>query len=239
MPTAAPSQLPSLGPTISAAPTRLPLPSPTGARLVLDPVLLSLSNIECASYDAQAELVVNTAVVSFIDGAESNNVGDHSCEDQARRRRRLTAAGGVEIMFTISVDTAQHDDSENVQESIEATLAQAASSGALQQAIIVAATAANVTAMTKVTVQSIGLIDAAQPAAAPRKEGLSRSAAIAVAFGSLILAAVSVAAIFMCRKNKPSRGSVHAADPDECGTTRRSRTTPRRRRPSQGWLQIQ
>ena len=80
-------------------------------------------------------------------------------------------------MFTISVDTAQHDDSENVQESIEATLAQAASSGALQQAIIVAATTANVTAMTKVTVQSIGLIDTAQPTPAPAKEGLSRSAA--------------------------------------------------------------
>ena len=156
MPTAAPSQLPSLGPTISAAPTRLPLPSPTGARLVLDPVLLSLSNIECASYDAQAELVVNTAVVSFIDGADSDNVGNHSCADQSRRRRLLTA-GGIEVAFTISVDTAQHDDSEDVQGSIQTVLAQAASSGALQQAIIVAATMANVSAMTKVTVQSIGL----------------------------------------------------------------------------------
>ena len=87
---------------------------------------------------------------SFIDGADSDNVGNHTCEDEMRRRRLLTV-GGVDVSFTISVDTAQHEESESVQGSVQAQLTQAESSGALQQAVIVAATAANVSAMTKVT----------------------------------------------------------------------------------------
>ena len=134
-PSPAPSQIPSLVPTATFHPTRTPTPAPTGAR-VLFKVTLELAGIECAQYDAVAQIAVRTAVGSFIPGASAQHFGNHTCVENENGRRSLAAAtDGVQISTTVTVDSARYNSSD-VQTAVSAKLSRAASSGALENSIV-------------------------------------------------------------------------------------------------------
>ena len=123
--------------------------------------------------------------------------GQHTCEDEMRRRRLLTV-GGVDVSFTISVDTAQHEESGR---------ARFRPSTAHSSGIIRSSAASGNRSRHRCECQCHDQSDCSiprlphtpQPTAAPSTQGLNIFAT-AAACACLVLASLAVANTYVCVK---------------------------------------
>jgi len=152
----------------------MPTVPTTSTPMITISLEIGMDGVTCLSYGTAEEVILNKAMASHIDGADSDDFGEHACTDVSRRlskqRRALLNNGSVSINTEVSVDPAEHDD--DVVGSITNAVATAVSSGALASSIQEYAEATGVTITITVTgVTATTMPPTAAPTGAPGKGG--------------------------------------------------------------------